>query len=119
MIRKDRLHRPQAKRAARDASPRHKLDVGMQYPRLDQRLGLILKVDGAAGITAPDRQRNLAPDRPAVGSLAEPQLLGLPNDCVAVAKVAERWRSGVTLFGCYPRVTIVRLNGGNGELTTK
>jgi hypothetical protein len=90
-----------------------------QYPLLDQRLDLILKADGATGITVPDRQRNLASDRPAVGSLAEPKLLGLPNDCVAVAKVAERWRSGVTVFGCHPRVTIVRLNGGNGELTPK
>jgi hypothetical protein len=96
-----------------------KLDVGVQDPRLDQRLGPILKVDGAASVAAPDRQRNLTPDHPAVGSLAEPQPLSLPNDCVVVAKVAERWRSGIAVFGCHPRVTIARLNGVNGELTTK
>jgi hypothetical protein len=91
----------------------------VQYRRLDQRLSPISNVDGAASFAAPDWQRNLTPGRSAVGSLAETQLLSLPNDCVAAAKVAESWKSGFAIFGCHPRVTTARLNGVNGELTTK
>ena len=47
-------------------SPRERLDVGMQYRRLDQHLGPILKMDGTAGVAAPDRQQNLTLDHPAL-----------------------------------------------------